>query len=512
MRLLGISLCALLLACRAAPAPRTEPEPARALGFEDLGEHAVYLVLVDRFRDGDGRDFEGRDPSSPLAFHGGDLEGVRGALPYLADLGVTALWLTPVHEQVAAPVAGPAGLPHWPFHGYWPERHDAVDPRFGDEEALHRLLDDAHGRGLRVILDVVTNHYGYGAAGASDVERVRATETGTCDDEGSERTRCLFGLPDLRTELPGVRRDVVARTSWWAERFALDGLRFDAAKHVELDLLAAVHARAEKALLRRGGAEGFLTVAEHWGAGPGSDEARAYLERGAADTLFDFSFAGLVEGFLTGRLRAEALAHHLEAWHRAEGPPLVHWLSTHDTSPLAHRLEQAAARYPLAPFLQMSVRGLPLVTWGEELGRSGGDWPDNRAFMPWERLREPEGRALHDLWRSLLAARRASPALRSRAFRTLYARTDDDGATVVVLRGDERGAQAVVALRRGGATEVVVDERLPVAGPARVHWPARGPTLVHDDERTRLTFPADSAAVWLTAHAEAPAPPRLESE
>jgi pullulanase len=345
------------------------------------------------------------------------------------------------------------------------------------------------------MLDVVTNLFGYGAAGASDSSRVRSTLTGTCPDEGDETTRCLFGLPDLRTELAFVADEVVERTAYWAERFPIDGFRFDAAKHVQPALLARIHARAEEALSSRWGARGFLTVAEHWGAAAGSDEARGYQEAGAADTIFDFSFPGLVEGFLAGRLRAEALAHHLEAWHEADGPPAVHWLSTHDTPPLSHRLGEHEGRLPLAAFLQLSVRGLPLVTWGEELGRGGGPWPHNRSSMPWERLVEPGGERLHALWRALLAARRELPALRGRALRVLHAKTDDEGATLVFLRGpDEQGRGVQVALRRGRATTIPLEA--PLASRALVSWPPDDPAVV-DEEQRALKLPADSAALWV---------------
>lgn len=506
MRPLLAPLLLLLPACATSTEPRappaapepTPPSPVEAsppapLGFSSLEDQSLYLVLLDRFHDGDQAAFPGRDPADPLAFHGGDLAGLLEKLPYLADLGVTALWITPVHRQVAEPV-GPEGERHWPLHGYWPEDHTTLDPRFGSEQDLRAVVEKAHALGLRVVLDVVTNHFGYGAASARDDALVRSNERGTCPDDGGERTQCLFGLPDLRSEDPRVRALVVDWTTSWVERFGVDGFRLDAAKHVPPELLWEVHDRAER-LTRARGAPGFLALAEHWGATPGDDVVRAYTESGAADTLFDFSFAGLVEGFLTGRLRAEALAHHLEQWHAADGPPLVHSLDTHDTSTLVHRLgDDARHRYPLAAFLQMSVRGVPLVTWGDELARGGGEWPDNRGDMPWAKLDDDGGRALHGTWRALLHLRRRSPSLHSRAYAGVLAKTDDESGTIAFRRGDDR----LVIVHRGPARARALEGLPPGALLERCvshgAW-SQSPLQVDDEGRLSLEVPSDGAAV-----------------
>lgn len=476
------------------PMPAAEAPTRAVVAHEpaELADEVMYLVMVDRFDDGDGRAFEGLDRSSPLAFHGGDLRGLLRRLVYLHDLGVTTLWLTPLHLQVATPVAH-EGRPHWPLHGYWPEDHEQLDPRFGDEEDLRAVLDEAHRLGLRVILDVVPNHYGYGARAASDPARVRSPHTGTCPPSEDERKVCLFGLPDLKTERPEVSGPLADTLSSWACRFPLDGFRFDAAKHVELELLAAIRRKATNCAQARG-ASRFLTVAEHWGSAPGDEVSDTYLRAGAADTLFDFEFSGLVEGFLSGRLRAEALAHHLEQREHQPGPPGVHFLSTHDTAPLTHRLRDAPARYRLAPFLQMTTFGVPLVTWGEELGRNGGDWPDNRRSMPWETLDTTEATKLRKLWTSLITLRRGEPALRARGLEVIHASTSVSGATVVYRRGQ----RWLVVVHRGEPSELVLRGIRPLANVSSCvdagEWSAA--TWRADEGGVlSLSLPADAAAV-----------------
>lgn len=469
------------------------PNAPRPLGFGALEEQSLYFVLVDRFHDGDGRSFEGLDPSSPLAFHGGDLKGLVEKLPYLADLGVTALWLTPLHRQVDEPF-GPEGERRWPYHGEWPKTHVELDPRFGSYDDLRALVERAHALGLRVVLDVVTNHLGYGAPLAAHPTLVRSKELGTCPDNGNERARCLSGLPDLKTEEPSVRESVVAWTLSWVERFSVDGYGFGAARYVDPAVLWETHDRAER-IVRAQGAADFLTLAAHEGATPDDDVVRAYTESGAADTLVDVSFASLVEDFLTGRMSAEALAHALEKWHRADGPPLVHALSARDAAPLVHRLGDARARFPLAPFLQMSVRGIPLVTWGDELARDS-EGPPHHTDMPWARLEDDDGRRLHATWRALLHLRRRTPSLQGRDYATLLALSDEDGSATLAFR---RGADRLVVVHRGPERTRLFEGLSPASAIERCvafgSFEARTPS-VDDKGRLTLALPTDSAAVY----------------
>ena len=131
----------------------------------------VYFVMTDRFEDGDpandgsfGREPDGAEEIG--TWHGGDLAGVASRLDYIQELGATALWISPVVEQVHGWVAGGLGeFKHWGYHGYWALDFTRIDPSFGTTTELQALVDAAHERGIRVLADVVMNHPGY-ATGA----------------------------------------------------------------------------------------------------------------------------------------------------------------------------------------------------------------------------------------------------------------------------------------------------------------------------------------------------------
>ncbi|HEY6039811.1 MAG TPA: alpha-amylase family glycosyl hydrolase, partial [Kofleriaceae bacterium] len=120
----------------------------------DWRDQVIYQIMVDRFADGDPNNNMNVEPSVPGKFHGGDWQGVIDHLDYLHDLGVTALWISPVVKNVE----DDAGFDS--YHGYWTQDFLRPNAHFGDLEKLRELVDAAHAKGMLVILDVVTNHMG----------------------------------------------------------------------------------------------------------------------------------------------------------------------------------------------------------------------------------------------------------------------------------------------------------------------------------------------------------------
>jgi|GEM_PF-1821771 len=473
------------------------------LGFTSLEDEVLYFVLLDRFANG-AADLDDVDAThqDPGAFHGGDLAGLRQQLPMLHDLGVTSLWVSPLALQVDAALPhvddDGAAFAHRGFHGYWAERFDVIDPHFGDDAALRALLDDAHRLGMKVVLDVVLNHPGYGASYAHDVKWTRSTHTHTCDGT-DERTQCLFGLPDFRTESPEVADAIVRWTTSWAERYPFDGFRIDTLKHVDPQLVATLHERAEAAFRRRQPdvQRRFLMLGEWWGTSPTSADTRL-IDDGVVDTLFEFSFQGLAAGFASGALGAKATAHHWQRFHEEVRHPLAPFVTTHDTLPFMALVRETAAAKALAPptdddvmlgvAMLLSTYGMPVLTYGDEALRDGRAWPHNRRCWTPAMADHPR-RAQVRAW---VQARRAHAGLRQRSFSVVHAVDDDKGHTLVVDRGEVR-----VVLHRGGARTLPTSRRwrrvdgAAPGGPAAV-WAPGAP----------LQLLRSQASMWISAAAE----------
>jgi glycosidase len=452
---LALGLC-LWTACSGSAPPSSQPaastppasQRVSVVPQESWQDAILYFVIVDRWADGDPGNNLNVDRSAKGTFHGGDLAGLRQNLDEIADLGATAIWITPVVRNIEGFVTG-AGFPDWGYHGYWADDFYSLDPRFGTEAELKALVDEAHARGLKVLLDVVYNHAGYDSSYLKNPKTrgwLRIESLGTCGQD--DLTSCVSGLPDFKTELPEVRDYLLEAHLSLAERVGLDGFRLDTVKHVAHDFWAEHRRRTEQRL-----GQDFFLIGEVWGGDAKSLDP--WFAGDEMDAGFDFSFQGSTLGFLQGRGRTVAFDRYLQKRHEVRpGYHLSPYLSSHDVKGALSILEGDKELFQLAALLQMTSFGIPMVYYGEEVGRPGGDWPDNRSDMPWGDRRiqpgagKPRDEALRAGYKKLIATRRAHSALSRGGYTSLSA----EGDLLVFLRRDERTKDAVVvAVNRGTA-------------------------------------------------------------
>jgi glycosidase len=385
----------------------------------DWKDEIIYFVMVDRFADGDPSNNEGVDLENPLAFHGGDLKGLTNRLDYIADLGATAIWLTPVNQQ--GPSIEVAEGTFQPHHGYWADDFNAIDPRYGTEDDLRALVEAAHARGIKVLLDVVYNHVGYNATWTKT--RPHWLRQGA-ECGGDAITLCLAGLPDLKTERFDVRSAILDAHIGLAERTGVDGFRLDTYKHIDPDFWAA-----HRVVTRLRLGEDFFLLGEIWDG----DKylAKAPFEADTLDGIFDFTFRDHVQKMLTGIEDPERFARYFTNRHDIEGDKvLAPFLSNHDMPMLLAMMRGDTAKLRQAFALLMFAEGPPVISWGEEQGRRGKAWPLNREDMDWT----GGDTALTDDVKALIALRRAEPDMRGGPVQTVYA------------------ANGLLILRRGAVT------------------------------------------------------------
>lgn len=462
-----LAAVALLSACVSAPpAPpvlQTEQPvsapPAPAPKLVEWPDAVLYFVVLDRFADGSRANNANVDVSAKGTFHGGDLAGLTRQLDEIASLGVTAIWITPVVDNIDGFVTG-AGFPDWGYHGYWADDFTKLDPRFGTEAELKTLVDEAHRRGMRVLLDVVYNHAGYNSKYLTNPKTklwLRSNETGTCGSD--DITSCVAGLPDFKTELAEVRDHLFEAHLGLAKRAGLDGFRLDTVKHVTHDFWREHSQRVDAEL----GSDFFL-LGEVWGGDAQSLDP--WFSGDEMDGGFDFSFQGSAIGWLQGRGRTVAFDRYLKSREKVRsGYLLSHFLSSHDVRGALNILEGDKQLFRLAALLQFTTAGLPMIYYGEEVGRPGGDWPDNRSDMPWGTRDiapgsgQPRDEALRADYTKLISIRNAHPALS----RGRHTTVSTDGDLLVFSRLDDAsGDEVIVAVNRGSESvqlNVAVPER-----------------------------------------------------
>lgn len=486
------------------PVPATGPVagPVQVMPQRDWSDAVLYFVVLDRFADGSGANNTNVDRNNPGGFHGGDLAGLTAQLDEIAGLGATAIWITPVARQIdfCPPAQPPTGVAvpggwfeHCAFHGYWADDYRAIDPRFGTEAELKALVEAAHARGIKVLLDVVYNHVGYDSRYLKDPAKAGWFRSKPVDCAEDPLTCQVGGLPDFRTERPDVQDYLLDAQLGLAERTGLDGFRLDTVKHVEHEFWQR-HRRESR---RRAGGQFFL-LAEVWGGS--ATVLDDYFVNDEMDAGFDFTFKGSCESFVQGKGRTIAFASYLEKRHRVRpGYHLAHYLSSHDEPMALHNLGGDREAFRLCVALQMTSLGIPTIYYGEEVARDGSVWPLNRNDMPWGGRAVLPGRGverdegMRDYYRKLIEARRQHTALSRGGFRRL----SSDGDLLVFERFDaEAGNAVVVAVNRGpAAARVAVDA--PTAWRAGVREVVTGAAATVAGGKLEVDVPARQARIYV---------------
>ena len=255
-------------------------------GYEREGfsnADVLYMLMPDRFASGrtDNDQVKGMRPykndrTQPSLRHGGDLEGIRQHLDYFKELGVTALWFTPVLEN-DSPDHGTQST----YHGYATTNYYRVDPRFGSNEEYRQLCDEAHAKGLKIVMDMIFNHSGYEHPWTLDMpskdwlntpewllpeNQAKAVEMKTMDGAAKVNDKYLQTsykltpvmdpyaskidlhetvdgwfvptMPDLNQRNPHVIKYLIQNSIWWIETVGIDGIRMDTYPYADRDAMA----------------------------------------------------------------------------------------------------------------------------------------------------------------------------------------------------------------------------------------------------------------------------------
>ncbi|MGE5204051.1 MAG: alpha-amylase family glycosyl hydrolase [Chlamydiota bacterium] len=419
--------------------PLLRPAPAAGRFQGVTPDDTIYLIMPDRFADGDpGNDRTAGstavyDRHDPMAYHGGDLRGVIEHLGYLHDLGVDTLWLTPI-------VANSDSA----YHGYHAVDFYAVDPHMGTLQDYQQLVAEAHRRGMKVVMDFVANHVGPTHPWVKDPpapdwfhgtpqNHMQATYnfSGLIDPHASARQyrSVIEGwfvnlLPDLNTDEPKVEEYLVDNALWWTEISGLDGLRLDTFPYSSLRSWSLWHQQLRQVFPR------LTTIGEVSDRDPA---ITAFFQGGrkqwdgvdsGVTTVFDFPQYYALRDVLLGGQPVQRLIDVLRLdWLYPRPEVLVPFIGNHDQKRFMGEAGASPQKLMAAFTLLLTMRGIPQIYSGDEIGMPGGDDPDNRrdfpggfpgdsrnAFTAAGRTREEQ--AIFSQVQNLLRLRQAHPALR----------------------------------------------------------------------------------------------------
>ncbi len=393
-------------------------------------DEVVYFLLPDRFENGDvsndrggltgDRLTTGFDPTAKGYYHGGDLKGLIKRLDYIQGLGATAIWVAPIFKN--QPVRGQPGDESAGYHGYWVTDFTTVDPHFGTDADFKALVTAAHGRGMKVYMDIITNH-------TADIIRYKECDIcpyrskadyptnaytpyipkglenaktpawlndislyhnrGNSTFEGESSTMGDFvELDDVKTEDPRAVAGFIDVYKGWINQYGIDGFRVDTAKHVNPEfwqkfvpaILAAAKAK---------GIPNFHVFGEIGGIGLEPGKLAVHTRVAGFPAVLDFAFRQAVDDSVamergTDRLNELFAGDPLYQGGAAAAIQMPTFISNHDNGRFGYFVRRAMpkvsdaevlARVRLAHAMLLTLRGVPVIYSGDEQGfvGDGGD-------------------------------------------------------------------------------------------------------------------------------------------
>jgi len=409
-------------------------------------DDVIYLIMPDRFADGDpsndrpvgstgaGSEVAKYDRNSPMAYHGGDLRGIREHLGYLHDLGVTTLWLTPVWKNTNSD-----------YHGYHVVDFYALDDHMGSMAEYQALVADAHRLGMKVLIDYIVNHTGPQHPWANDPPTptwIHGTPAhhldpsysfnGLVDPHSSPREyrNTLDGwfagrLPDLNPDDPALALYLAQNSMWWTEMAQLDGFRQDTFPYSTRQFWSGWHERMRQVYPQLNDigevSDTDSTITAFFEGGRKQFDG---VDSGLA-TVFDFPLRHALQEVVIHGAPMKTLVEVLRHDDLYPHPEmLVTFIGNHDETRFVSEKDSNPAKLKAAFGLLLTLRGIPQIYSGDEIAMPGGADPDNRRDFPGgfpgdphdaftAGGRTPEQQDVFGYVQSLLTLRKNHPALRT---------------------------------------------------------------------------------------------------
>ncbi len=378
----------------------------------------MYYAFLDRMVNGDGSLDRDEGASYYLGeYMDGDFLGLKDALPYLEDLGVTVIWISNPQDNTEGGWSGDCGSNFTAYHGYWPDDPYGVEEHFGDQDSLSQLVEEAHERGIRVVMDWVCNHvhqtHPYYTQDSSHQETwfndylpCQIGDDYSNFDDYPET--CWFAdyLPDINFYNVEPLYQMVEDALYWVKTYELDGFRVDGAKHVPHSTLWNLNARLDQEVEHgyAGGDENFYTVGETFSFD--RNFVVSFVNEDELDAQFDFPLYGTIRDvFVHDYQSFYDLQYSMDDSRAVYGDALMStFLGNHDVSRFisygndpdwADNSDSSCytadvveedwwyGRLNLAWTYLLTNPGIPMIYYGDELGMPGNQDPDNRHPLWW---------------------------------------------------------------------------------------------------------------------------------
>lgn len=406
----------------------------------------IYFVMTDRFADGDKTNNDHVDTSNAKRYHGGDIQGIIDNLDYIKDTGATAIWLTPVMKNQTEFFDSDG------YHGYWPIDFFQTDEHVGSMEKFTELINKAHDKKMKIVLDIPLNHTAWEHPFYKDPEKKETWyhnigDIQDFDDPYQAENGSMFGLPDLAQENPEVSKYLIDVSKFWIDK-GIDGFRLDAVKNVPVsfwnEFSHEIHQYA---------GQDFYLVGECFDGDP----AKLNKFQGAdMDALFDYPLHFTMKNVFAHDGSMRELANKMaECDAKYEHPEMMSaFLDNHDTVRFLTEAGGDKNKMKLALGFQMTINRIPSVYYGTEQAMDGGcdimGEIHNRDDM--EFGKDPDMLAY---FKQLTTIRQENPALRTGDMKEMwqddkvlaYSRSCPEQEAIVILNNNYNPEYREIPLR-----------------------------------------------------------------
>lgn len=360
-------------------------------GF-DAGD-VLYLIMPDRFAQSNEGEIDDsnlrfntpNDRAKPNSRHGGNIKGITNNLDYLDSLGITAIWLCPILEN---------DMPGGSYHGYATTDYYRVDPRFGTNDEYVELIEEAHNRGIKVVMDMIFNHSGIAHPWIEDMPskdwlnhpqadvmtnfRLTTIHDPYVSDYDKDRTVngwFVFGMPDLNQRNPYLMKYLTQNSIWWIESTGINGIRMDTYPYADMEAMSKWVTDIMNEYPQ------FNIVGECW---YGNEAGSSYWQKGNKlnpvntnlPTVMDFKFVTDGDKFFNEETDAWNGLNHLYD-HLAndflfpDPQKILTFLDNHDTDRFLKEAPKDLDNWKQAITFLLTSRGIPQIYYGTEILMNG---------------------------------------------------------------------------------------------------------------------------------------------
>lgn len=443
-------------------------------------DETIYFLMVDRFNNGDNKNDFDVDMKDPKAYHGGDFQGVIDELDYLKDMGFTAIWMTPVFDNVDKG-----------YHGYWINDFYNTEEHFGTVEEFKKLVSEAHKRDIKIILDFVVNHVAPEHEWVNDPAKNDwfHTKQDIVDWNNQEEleNNWLYGLPDLNQENPETRNYLLDAAKWWIEETDIDGYRLDTVRHVPVDFWSDFSKEVKSVK------KDFYLIGEVWSSDP---NYIAMYDKAGIDGFVDYP--------LNDQLRTafakpdQTLSWLFKTAERNkvtyENPEVMgNFMDNHDTVRFTRDAIQSrqhpGTRWKLALTYLYTAPGIPIVYYGSEIALDGGEDPDNRRQMSFRADKE-----LIDYITKIGELRNTLPSLSRGDLEVLYEKKG-----MAVFKRTYKEETSVIAINNTSNTQNVTLTSEQLAADKELRGLLADDLVRSNKDEYKLTIDREEAEIYVLA-------------